>query len=170
MSGQNKLKLILGLIFILAAFSVVGVLFYMMGDVNLQSQKKISSLQVQLSNLIAEHATTHMDQTTATRLAGNPVTVKDLVDQASSIYTEEEKKQREGFLWIDRDAKTFLVTLGALNGLSVGSRLSVYDGDRKIDSVSVESVFDVVAYVKPVKRTLADYPENYYRVVFEGGT
>jgi len=170
MQGQNKIKLIMGLVFVVAAFVCIGVLFYMMGEVNLEHQKKIASLEVQLSNLIAERASSRMSGADAVRAAGSPLTLQDLLDKANSIYTQEEKNQREGFLWIDREAKTFLITLGALNGLAPGSRLDVYEGDQVIDTVTVESTYDVVSCVRPVQRKLDEFRENYYRVMVAGGS
>ena len=79
-----------------------------------------------------------------------------------------EKQKKEGHLWIDRNSKTFIVTLGALNGIEVGTRLALYDGAERIGSLHVARVMDVISYVEPVgSKTLNDFASNYYKVVFE---
>ena len=166
MAAHNKTKLIVGLFLVIVAFICLGVLFYYMAQANSQSQQKIAGLQVQLTNLIAEKAVNQMKPSDVKRAAGTPVLLEDLVKKAEEVYGEDEKKQKEGFLWIDKEANSFMVTLGALNGLAKGSRLSVYDGDQKIDEVVVETVLDVIAYVKP-QNSPEQYQGTYYRVVIE---
>ncbi len=167
MALPNKTKLMIGIFCVVTAFVCIGAIFSIMGNANLQDQKKIASLEVQLTNLIAERASGRMSAAEASRAKGRTLTVQDLVEKASGLYSEEEKKKKEGFLWIDREGKTLLVTLGALNGISPGSKLSVYDGDKKVETLTVESIFDVVSYVKPSKRSVDDFKDNYYRVVLE---
>ncbi len=168
MAGQNKVKLFVGFILVIGAFGVVTLLIYMMGRVNMENQKKIASLEFEVTNLIGERESAHKSPAESPRAMGAPVTLKDLVDKAGGLYTEEEKKQKEGFLWIDREAKTATITLGALNGLAPGSVLNVYDGDKKIDTARVEFTYDVISYVKPANLNLEDYGGNYYRVTYEG--
>ena len=151
---------------VIIAFVCLVVLFYYLGESNRANQEKIASLQVQLTNLIAEKSAIQMDASQHRRAMGQAILIEDLVKKAEEIYGEDEKKQKEGFLWIDREAASFMITLGALNGLRPGSRLSVYDGDQKIDEVEVVTLLDVISYVKP-KNPLQQYQGNYYRVVIE---
>lgn len=167
MSGSNnKLKLIVGLLLVIVAFGCLAVLFYFMAGTDRQSQARVAELQIRLTDLIAEKAAPRMTPSEVRKAAGTPILVEDLVKKAEEIYGEEEKKQKEGFLWIDKEANSYMITLGALNGLGEGSRLSVYDGDKKIDEVIVETPLDVISYVKP-QIPPDQYTETYYRVVIE---
>ena len=168
MSNGNKSKLIVGLLFVIIAFVCLAALFYYLVDANRVNQEKLATLQVQLTDLINEKASPAMSAARAQKARGQPLLVQDRVKKAEDVYGEEVRKQREGFLWIDKEASSFMVTLGALNGLSAGSRLAVYDGDQKIDEVVVENVLDVLSYARPVKNKIGDFQGNYYRVVIEG--
>lgn len=93
------------------------------------------------------------------------VTLDSLVEHAENIYDEAEKNRVEGFLWVDRNSSRYVVTLGALNGIFPGAYLTVYDEDRKVGQVQVETTMDVIAYVKPEASTEKSLTKEYYRVV-----
>ena len=161
MATNPKSKLTLGIVLVLGAGVCAGAAVYLMGDVNMRNQKKIAQLEVQLTNLMNEKAEKNLKGADAQRLRGPQVTLEKLVDKASGNYSQQEREQKEGLLWIDRDAKTYMVTLGALNGLKKGSQLSIYQGEKQVDVVTVQSVYDVIAYVKPLRRGLEDFAECY---------
>ena len=77
------------------------------------------------------------------------ISLKAVLKQSEKIYPPQETGRKEGVMWFDRKASRFVVTLGAINGLSKGSVLSVYDGDDKIAEVKVESALDAISYVNP---------------------
>ena len=60
------------------------------------------------------------------------------------------------------------MTLGVLNGLSAGKKLTVYDNTNKvIGHLIVETTLDVISYVRPMGKSLDEFEANYYRVVIE---
>ena len=58
------------------------------------------------------------------------------------------------------------MTLGAINGLSQGSILSVYDGNNKVGEVKVEVALDSISYVMPDEPS-AVLNNDYYEVRIE---
>lgn len=86
---------------------------------------------------------------------------------AGKINEEEERQRDEGFLWVDRNSAKYVVTLGAFNGILSGGYLAVYDDDRMVGRVKVETVRDVIAYVQPLTATRDLLTKDYYRVVKE---
>ena len=166
MAENNKAKLMLGLFLVIVAFICLTMLFYYLAQTNIQNQQKVAELQIRLTNLVAEKSAAIIEPEAHQRAVGNPLILEDLVKKAEDVYGEDERNQKEGFLWIDKDANSYMVTLGALNGLTTGSRLSVYDGDTKIDEVEVVTPLDVISYVKP-QSPPEQYAGTYYRVVIE---
>jgi hypothetical protein len=81
-----------------------------------------------------------------------------------SSYSEEERNRREGLLWNDKKTGQFVATLGAVQGLTPGARLQVYDGDKLLGDVEVDSTEDVVAYVHPLGNFLLG-AKQYFRVI-----
>ncbi|MBF0522774.1 MAG: hypothetical protein HQL24_06935 [Candidatus Omnitrophica bacterium] len=92
---------------------------------------------------------------------------KSLENKTLNAYPDSEKSRREGFLWVDKKASRLVATLGAVQGVLPGARLSVYENDQKIGEVVVENSFDVISYVKPVDQAPNSFPKDYYRVVKE---
>ena len=80
-------------------------------------------------------------------------------------YGESEEKNKEGLLWFDSASSKYVITLGTVQGLVSGSALTVYDGDKKIGQVIVQSASDINSYVQPSSDT--QLTGNYYRVVIE---
>ena len=97
----------------------------------------------------------------------NSIDINKLVEHAKAVYGPEELNRKEGYLWIDRKANKFVVTLGALQGLSNGKTISIYDGDKKIGQVAVDESYDVISYGHPVDLTMDQFPGDYYRAVIE---
>ena len=95
------------------------------------------------------------------------ISVKALVREAEAVYDDKEKSRREGLLWVDRKTGRFMVTLGAMHGLKIGSNLSVYVGSSSIGQVKVDSLFDVISFVSPIKKSLDLSKQNYYKIVIE---
>jgi len=161
----SKTRIFVGLILIIAAFICVVVIFYFIGQANKQRDEVIAGLQVQLVNLISEKADSSLTASEAQEVKRDPVTVQDLVDKTSILYDEKERSRREGILWIDRRTAKCIITLGAVNGLSVGSKLTVMKETEKVDVVTVDTPFDVISYVTPQSKRVAQFDNDYYRVV-----
>ena len=97
----------------------------------------------------------------------NTISLKKLVQESEIIYGDDEKGRKEGYLWVDRKASQFVITLGAINGLLPGNRLNVYDGSNKIGQIEVDMPFDVISYVHPVDNSFDVSSQGYYRVIIE---
>ena len=163
MPQQNKNKMMMGVGLIIAAFLCLGSLFFVFGQSSRAHEEKIAALEAELNRLHQESSPA--TQTTAKKKG--PVRLEDLLKTSESIYSQEEKLRREGFLWIDRKSDSFIITLGALNGLEPGSHLSLYDGKKKIDDVTVDIPLDIISYVKVPSGSTNRLKDNYYRVVME---
>ncbi|MFT7538294.1 MAG: hypothetical protein ACI9F2_000437 [Lysobacterales bacterium] len=90
--------------------------------------------------------------------------LKSIVDVAMDVYTESQISKREGYLWVDRKTSQYIITLGAMNGLLSGSKLSVFHNDRFIGEVEVDVVFDSISYVVS-KPDIVFEEGDYYKVV-----
>src|SRR5262245_14167455 len=113
MAENNKTKLIVGIVLVVVAFGCLGYLFYVLNTSNQENSRKIAELQVRLTDSITEKAATQMSASDVKRATGTPVLLEDLVKKAEEVYGEDEKKQKEGFLWVDKESNSFMVTLGA---------------------------------------------------------
>ena len=164
MANNSKVKLIIGFSFITAAFLCVAAIAYMMGQSGRAAALRQADLQVQLANLIAEKSENKMQKSDAERIKREPFNMEDFLAHAESVYGEKEKSRKEGVLWIDRQASSLLVTLGAVNGLKKDSRLTVYDGDNEIGEVVVATPFDIISYVQAAGKSAGDFSKDYYRV------
>jgi hypothetical protein len=165
--SANKTQLFLGLLLILVAFLCVVAVFYFLMNAQTEKLGEISTLKEQISVLNIENGLSRQKASELEQKVGRSLNMQRILEEADKIYDPAEKKRKEGYLWIDRETNTFLVTLGALNGLNVGSRLTVYDKTEKMGFVRVETALDVISYVQPVNKTMNDFAQDYYRVVFE---
>lgn len=167
LSGQPKKILFIGIIFVIAAFiCTIGILYFLVNTQKAKSEE-LGVLREQVVSLNAERDMMERLTTALEQEAGGSLDLGRLLEEADKVYDDTEKERREGHLWIDRSAGTCVVTLGALNGLVPGSRLSIYEGDKKIGVVVVKTLLDVISYVQPVGKPLVQFKNDYYRVVFE---
>jgi len=95
------------------------------------------------------------------------ISLDSLIEAATTAYGEEERAKKEGYLWIDKKSAKYIITLGGINGLKVGTSLGLYDGQDKIGQVKVEMPFDVISYVQLVDVTQDTLQKDYYRVLIE---
>lgn len=95
------------------------------------------------------------------------ISLKAVLKQSEEIYTPEEKNKSEGLLWVDRKLEKFVVTLGAINGLSEGSVLSVYEDNKKLGEVKVKTMLDTISYVEPQEELKPFLKGDYYQVKIE---
>jgi len=166
MSIQNKTKIVIGMVFIVAAFICVGAIFYFMGNIEKEKTEKIARLEAHLTNLIMERSAVIFEEEGVKKVKREPIKVASLVEKAEDIYGEEERKRREGVLWIDQKSLQGIVTLGAVNGLRQGSEVHVFDKGKAIGIVVVEIPLDIISYVNPAQ-DVSIFKKEYYRVVFD---
>ncbi len=162
-AGKNKSKLIVGLGCIISAFCCIVAVFYFMGKTHMASQEKIAALEAKIAELTTGAAPSG---TSSAKTGSVPMKLDDLLTEAQKIHGVTEKDRTEGLLWIDRKSDSYIVTLGALNGLQKGSQLSVYDGTQKMEVVNVDQPFDIISYVNPPKLS-SNLNNHFYRVVVE---
>ena len=166
MKGYDKKTLLIGIAFIAAAFLCVVAVFYLSVSNQQAKAREIKALQEELLAASTEKDLAQKEADYLKEKVGQTIYLEKLLKESEGFYGDEEKKRREGFLWIDRKNNTLLVTLGALNGLSTGTRLTVFDGDNQAGYVRVSTPMDVISYVYPVAGQDV-FDKNYYRVVFE---
>jgi phage gp36-like protein len=170
----NKLKIIIGLVLVVCAFLCAMTVFYFINQQTTDNLKENSALQVQLANLIAEKSESVLSDSDRRRVKRDRIDLEDLLDRTEKVYGEQELKRKDGVLWIDRVSQRCMVTLGAANGLVVGSYLAAYEEvagtagttptNQKVCDVVVEQTYDIVSYVRLVERNLTDLSRDYYRV------
>ncbi len=164
---SNKKKILLGVFFVgLGLIFLVGV-FYLLINSQQAGAKENADLREQLAFLKTEKETEDHKVEELQQAVGKSVRLEKVLETANQTYDAKEKERREGYLWVDREGQTWVITLGALNGVSVGSRLAVYDGDKKIGTIKVKTPLDVISYVQPVDKSVEELKDDYYRVVLE---
>ena len=164
MADKNKTVLLAGLTLIIASFLCAAGILYVIGQKNQADAQKIASLQVQLANIMLEKGQKNLKRPDSVLTEREPVNLEDFLAKAESIYGPQELQRRDGILWIDRKTSQCMINLGVANGLTEGSRLQIYDGDKNLGEVAVEKPLDIISYVKPVDKTLEEFTGNYYRV------
>ena len=163
MAPKNSKKIVVGVVLILLAGASLFTAFYFLEiKPELAKREQANSKKLETSK--------QKVQTRATAIAQakqDEVNLVSLVKQAEAVYGPEEKNRKEGVLWIDHETSQFVVTLGALNGLLPGKYLTVYDGQKKIGQVAVDTPLDVISYVHPLGTSMDFSQNDYYRVVIE---
>lgn len=149
--GKNTKSIFTGIIFIILAFSCGTTSFYLL-EVKPKLEKKEEARLKKEADLKARQET---------------ISLKTVLKQSQGIYSLEEQAQREGLMWVDHKTSRFVVTLGAIHGLVKGSILSVYDGNKRIGEVKVESALDAISYVSPDNQFRSLLNNDYYEVRIE---
>jgi len=168
LKDQNKKDLFVGVVLIIIAFLCTIIIFYFIISTHKETVEEVGVLKEKVGILSTEKQLAKHKISKLKSEVGKSLYIDNILDKANKIYDEKEKARREGYLWIDRGADTYIATLGALHGVTSGSRLVVYDGDKEIGHVRVDTAMDVVSYVYPTNNDSADqFPGDYYRVVFE---
>jgi len=106
-------------------------------------------------------------QDTKTSKTKKKVSLRPLVDEAKGVYSSSEKEKKEGYLWVDNTSSNYVVTLGVVNGIFAGDDLTVYDGNKEIGRVTIDTAFDVISYVAVNVDLIKILKKDYYRVVKE---
>ncbi len=95
------------------------------------------------------------------------ISLQTVLKESQAIYPPQEKNKSEGLLWVDKKSDKLIVTLGAINGLSEGSVLSIYDGPQRIGEAKVKTVLDTISYVEPQEQLKTLLQGDYYQVKIE---
>ena len=164
---HNKIKFVSGLCLIVLASVGVVVLFYLVLQNHRAQESELSTLKDQVVLIQEEKEIIETRNAELAAVAGSSMSVDKLVQEADKVYDEKVKNAREGYLWIDRTSPSWLITLGALNGLLPGSTVAVYQEGEKVDTVQVETPLDVISYVKPTEKLKSQFASDYFRVVIE---
>ncbi len=122
---DGRKRIITGLIFIAASFLGAIFLFYL--TVNAQSAKE-SELRDMKQDLVLARTEKDLVSTKAQQLemeVGRVIDLDKVVSASQKIHGADEATRKQGSMWINRKTQICMVTLGALNGVSKGSRLEV---------------------------------------------
>lgn len=172
----NKNNIIFGLVLILVAFFCGATAFVFMNAQTAADSQKLAVLQVQLTNLIAQKSTPFLSKADQDLVKKEPVEPEDILRRTQKVYGPQEASRRDGILWIDRDKAACMITLGAANGLKPGSRLSIYQDVKDVDSkvisqkiadAVVDKAYDIISYIRINERPLNDFSKDYYRVTVD---
>lgn len=163
---QSKTGLLAGLILIGFAFVCVLAIFYVIINGQQAQSAQMDGLKTRVEDLTMARDQAKEELETL-KSTPKSMSLQDILKQSEAQYGSDEKNRKEGFLWIDRKSSTYLITLGALNGLTPGSHLNVFLDNQRVGKVVVETPLDIISYVHPVGKSLKDFSQDYYRVVFE---
>lgn len=164
-ADQEKKKIFIGLFFVVLSFLGAIVIFYLVMDMIRTREKEVDKIKASMRTLSHEK---RLADTKISALKEEVPELGEIVKSAEKIYGDQEKSRKEGFLWIDRQGRVMIITLGALNGLKSGNRLAVYDGKKRVGDVQVDLPIDVISYALPADdMTIQDFKKDYYRVAIE---
>lgn len=163
--SYNKKELFFGIVFLIAAFACVFIIFYLVVRTNRRQFEENTALEDRLEVLNIERVAVEEQARELKAKIGTTVSLERLLDEAKKTQGSQEASRREGVLWIDRSSQVLYVTLGALQGLTAGDQLKIFEGDREVGVVRVETPMDVISYVRPINKTVEDFDRDYYRAV-----
>ena len=164
--NSNKNTLFTGLAMIVIAFVGVCVIFYFLNNSVQAQEAKIKNMIEDLAHLSEEKNILELEVQNL-KAQGDSIKLDKLLAQTESVYDDDEKNRKEGILWINPKEKTWVVTLGALNGIQRGSYVAIYDGAEKVGNVEVTMPLDVISYVQPVEQWEQKSEHSHYRAVIE---
>jgi hypothetical protein len=165
--SPKKQKFFLGVFFLGAAFVGVVVIFYLVFNDLRQQSARLDAVKEQLAAADTEKGVIEQKSAELAQAVGKSIRVDHLVAESRKINQGTIKESNEGYLWVDRSAGVWVVTLGVLNGVSPGSRFTVYQGPDAVDTVAVQTPLDVISYVQPTAKLKNQFDNDYFRVVLE---
>ena len=161
MSKKNFKKIIVGSILVIFGVGLFAAAIFYYLEVKPELAKR---KQVQLKKLKAKEVKVQK------RILENQQGAKDTSNSKENKIplqvSKEERNRKEGVLWVNQ-ATQYIVTLGAVNNVSLGDYLTVFDGDKKIGQVKVIELFDTISYVQPLEKKKKAMKKKYYRVIVE---
>ena len=167
MAVSNKNKMLAGIFFVGMSFvCLTGVFYFMINNQKAKAQET-ATLNEQITLLKTEKEAGERKLAEIEKSLGKSVRLENVLQAANQTLDPKEKDRREGYLWVDRQGQSWIITLGALNGVSIGTRLTVYDGETKVGIIKVLTPLDVISYVQPLDDSVKGLKDDYYRVVLE---
>ena len=167
MAVSNKNKMLAGIFFVGISFVCLTGVFYFMINSQKAKAQETATLNEQITLLKTEKEAGERKLAEIEKSLGKSVRLENVLQAANQTLDPKEKDRREGYLWVDRQRQSWSVTLGALNGVSIGTRLTVYDGEIKVGIIKVLTPLDVISYVQPLDDSVKGLKDDYYRVVLE---
>lgn len=165
--NPKKQKFFLGVFFLTIAFmGVVVIIYFIINDFRQQADR-LDGLKEQLVAADAEKNVIEQKSNELAQAVGKSIRVDHVVSESKKIYQGAVKETNEGYLWVDRSAEVWVVTLGVLNGVRPNSRFTVYQGSDAVDTVAVQTPLDVISYVRPTVKLKNQFDNDYFRVVLE---
>ncbi len=161
---DGKKQIVAGLVFISASF--LGAVFLLYLTVNAQSAKEVEvkDLNEKLLLVSTEKQAATSQKEELQQQVGRVLDLEKVVRASEKVHGVSEFDRKEGSLWINRKSGNAMVTLGVLNGVTKGVRLGVFEADKRVGTMKVISALDVVSYVEPVDKKLAEFSRDYYQV------
>lgn len=145
---------------------VVVIIYFIINDFRQQADR-LDGLKEQLVAADAEKNVIEQKSNELAQAVGKSIRVDHVVSESKKKYQGAVKETNEGYLWVDRSAEVWVVTLGVLNGVRPNSRFTVYQGSDAVDTVAVQTPLDVISYVRPTVKLKNQFDNDYFRVVLE---
>ncbi|MCR4337439.1 MAG: hypothetical protein NUV91_06500 [Candidatus Omnitrophica bacterium] len=168
MIPKNKKRFFVwGLSLVILSVTMGGVFVYSLLDAQRLQLSEVHALQAQLdvSQRQKNSLVSRMEELERTLDAS--ISLDRGLVKARQNYNQKENSRdgNGGYLWVDRQSQTLLITLGSLNGVMPGSRLVIYDQQKKpVGSVKAETSLDAISYVSLLDVPLNQLKEDYYWV------
>jgi len=160
---NHKKLLFLGFMLIIAAFVCILALFYQIVTIHREEALKVQDTKVMAERISQEKEAAEKEVRRLEGKVGREIDVDRLVSAAQQEYGRAEGQRTAGDLWVDHENDTWVVTLGALNGVQKGTRLRVLGSGQEIGRVIAETVLDVISYVRPLGDA-AQFLQEIYQV------
>lgn len=162
-TANHKKLLFLGFALIIVAFVCILILFYQIVNIRREETQKVHDVTVMAEKISQEKEAAQQELRRLAGKVGREIEVDRLVSAAQQEYGRNERQRTAGDLWIDHENDTWVVTLGALNGVQKGTRLRVLSDGQEVGRVTAETVLDVISYVSPVNDA-AQFSQKIYQV------
>ncbi len=163
---NTQKKLFTGVVFIITAFMCVLGVFYMIVEQKRDKEMQVAEMREEMAVLDTEKGLVQDKMFKLEQTAGREIELTRVLERVGEEEFAQEQNRQQGDLWIDRSTNSWVITLGALNGIAAGERISVYDDERRMGTVVVETVLDVISYVRPFTGD-ADFTKSFYKVIVQ---
>lgn len=166
-AAQAKTASRIGLTLISISFVCTLVIFSLLLSEQRRQEKDYTALKEKAAAVDLERKTATEAVATLEDRMGRSLSLEKLLTDSREEYGNDEAARRQGILWVDRAGGVLYVTLGAVQGLTPGMTLRVYDDQTYYADVRVDTPMDVISYVRPIGKRVDEFVKDYYRVVIE---
>jgi hypothetical protein len=163
---NTQKTLFTGVVFIVTAFMCLLGVFYMIVQQKRDKETRLAEIQQEMAVLDTEKNLVQNKVFELSQTAGREIELERVLERVGDEEFAQEQARQEGDLWIDRSTGSWVITLGALNGVASGQMIGVYDDEKRVGTVKVQTVLDVISYVQPFTNE-ADFTKVVYRVVIQ---